>query len=137
MTRPDNQKWEDILPRGSGAEKSAEKGAEKGAEKTSPFALSRSVDGYAFTQDPESPELRYRREPRAEVPAPPRREPPQRMRDQLPVVGVWQPGGPAHTEEPDGRMARPGVALSLLSGLIPVALIVGGIYLVMHLYGFR
>jgi hypothetical protein len=126
MTQPNTQDWEDIIPRGTDTKKVT--------EKTGPFAAVRPVDGYAFTLDPESPELRYQREPQAEVPAIPRREPPQRLRDQVRATGVWQPGGPARTEQPQLRTSRPSVVKALLSALIPLALLVGGVYLVMRLY---
>jgi hypothetical protein len=122
MTHRDTQGWEDIIPRG------------KTSETAGPFGVAGPVDGYAFTDQPESPELRYRPQPQAEVPAPPRREPPRRIRDQVPVTGVWQPGGSARTEQPPLRTPRPNVVTTLLSALIPLALLAGGVYLVMRLY---
>jgi hypothetical protein len=130
MTQPDTQDWEDIVPRGE----EAEKVVEKTTAKVGPFSVARHVDGYAFTQNPESPELRYGRQPQGQVPVPPRRQPPKRVGDQVRATGVWQPGGSARTEQPQLQAPRPNVVKALLSGLIPLVLLVGGVYLVMRLY---
>lgn len=130
MTQPNTQDWEDVIPRGTDAERVTE----NSTGRAGPFAVARPVDGYAFTLDPESPELRYQRESQAEVPAPPRREPPRRIRDQVRATGVWQPGGSARTEQPQLRTPRPSVVKTLLSALIPLALLAGGVYLVIRLY---
>ena len=133
MTPPDNPDWEDIVATGTDAQQGPERA---GPQKAGPFAVGRPVDGYAFTLDPESPELRYQRQPQAPTPAPPRREPPRRIRDQMPVKGVWQPGGPARIQPPKEQSLRPSLVRALLSGLIPLVLLGGGIYLVMRLYSF-
>jgi hypothetical protein len=130
MTQPDTHDWEDIIPRGTDADKVTE----KTGETVGPFSVVRPVDGYVFTDSPESPELRYSRQPQAEVPVPPRREPPKRIGDQVRGTGVWQPGGSARTEQPRLRAPRPSVVTALLSALIPLVLLVGGIYLLMRLY---
>ncbi len=129
MTQPDAQDWEDIIPPG----RDAEKVTEKTGDKVGPFSVARPVDGYAFTNDPESPELRYSRQPQAEVPVPPRREPPKRIGDQVRGTGVWLPGGSARKSQPQLRAPRSNVLLALVSGLIPLVLLVGGVYLVMRL----
>jgi hypothetical protein len=136
MTQPDSQDWEDIIP-GGAAQRGPQQGRERCAEKAGPFAGARPVDGYAFTDHPESPELRYRPQSRSEVPVPPRREPPSRIRDQVPITGLWQPGGSARTGQPQVRMPRPNVVRALLRGLVPLGVLAGGIYLVMRLYGFQ
>ena len=128
----DNQSWEDVVASGPDVERDPERAR---TDKAGPFASAQPVDGYAFTLDPESPELRYQRQPQAATPAPPRREPPRRIRDQMPFHGVWQPGGSARTPQPKVQMARPSLVKALLSGLVPLALLGGGIYLVMRLYG--
>ena len=130
MTQSGNQHWEDIVPGGTDAQNDTE----LRTAKAGPFAVARPVDGYAFTDEAESPELRYQRRPQGEVPVGPRRDPPKRLRDQVSVTGVWQPGGSARTEQPQLQMHRPNVVKAMLSGLIPLVLLVGGIYLVMHLY---
>jgi|GEM_PF-3133579 len=137
MTQPDTHDWEDVIPLGTDAEPVPEPVTdwvtETAAERVGPFSIARPVDGYAFTQNPESPELRYSRQPPAEGPVPPRREPPRRIGDQVRGTGVWQPGGSARTEQPQLRTPRPNVVKALLSGLIPLVLLAGGIYLVMRL----
>lgn len=132
MTPPGNQGWEDIIATGTDPEGSAGKA---GTERAGPFASTQPVDGYAFTLDPESPELRYQRQPQAAIPVPPRRAPPQRIRDQVPLNGVWQPGGSARTRAAKPQTLRPSMVKALLSGLVPLVLVAGGIYLVMRLYG--
>ena len=143
MTPPNSQEWEDIIPRGTdggadaGTDGRANAGTNAGtdAARAGPFAVAHPVDGYAFTREPESPELRYQRQPQAEVPAPPRREPPKRIRDQVPGHGVWQPGGPARIEQPKLQTPRhPSLAKALLSALVPLVLLAGGVYLLMRLY---
>ena len=135
MTQPDKHEWEDIVPSGTGAGTGARTEAKKGTANASPFAVVNPVDGYAFTDNPESPELRYQREPQAEMPVRTQRERPQRIRDQALVPGVWQPGGPVSTGEPALRMPRPNLAIAILSGLIPLGVLAGGLYLVMRLFG--
>jgi hypothetical protein len=137
MTPPDNQDWEDILPGGGSTGTGSENGSAKRAETgpvNSPFTVARPVDGYAFTDSPESPELRYKRLPQVEVPVPRRREPPKRIGDQVPRSGVWQPGGSARIEPKQVRTSRPSVVKAMLSGLVPLLLLAGGVYLVIRLY---
>jgi hypothetical protein len=129
MTHPDTHDWEDIVPHGTDADKVTG----KAGEKVGPFSVTRPVDGYVFTDSPESPELRYSRQPQAGAPVP-RREPPKRIGDQVRRTGVWRPGGSARTEQPQTRAPRPNVVTALLSALIPLVLLVGGIYLLMRLY---
>ena len=141
MAQPDNQDWEDIVAQDwediIATPTDVQRGPEKaGPEKAGPFATAHPVDGYAFTLDAESPELRYERQPHAAVPAPPRREPPRRIRDQVPVRGVWQPGGSARTGQPKVQTPGPSIVKALLSGLVPLTLLGGGIYLVMRVCGF-
>ena len=133
MTQPGSEGWEDIIATGADAGRIPEKAAPRRA---GPFAVDQPVDGYAFTLDPESPELRYQRQSQTAIPAPPRREPPQRIRDQVPINGVWQPGGSARTRQTKQKALRPSLVTAVLSGLIPLALLGGGIYLVMRLCGF-
>ena len=140
MAQPDSQGWEDIVAQeweeiasGTDAQRVSEKAD---TEKAGPFATAHPVDGYAFTLDRESPELRYQGQPHAAAPAPPRREPPRRIRDQVPVKGVWQPGGSARTAQPKVQTPGPSIVKALLSGLVPLTLLGGGIYLVMRVCGF-
>ena len=132
MTQSGNQDWEDIIPAGTDAQNNTE----PGPKRAGPFAVVRPVDGYAFTDEAESPELRYQRQPQRQVPVGPRREPPKHLRDQVSGTGVWQPGGSARTEGAQ-LQPRPNLVKTMLSGLIPLVLLVGGIYLVMHLYDFH
>jgi hypothetical protein len=130
MTQPDDRGWEDIIATGTDG-----RGPEQtGTGRAGPFA-GPTVDGYAFTQDAELPELRYQRQAQVAIPPPPRRELPRRIRDQVPVNGVWQPGGSARIRQPKVQTLRPSLVRALPSGLIPLALLGGGIYLVVRLYG--
>ena len=122
MVQPVNENWEEI-PR------------EQVSEPTIGFATVAPVDGYAFTPDATSPELRYQRPDTATIPTTPRREAPKRISDGVRLDGVWQPGGSARQQTPQVRVPRPNLLKALLSGLIPLALLGGGIYLVMRLYG--
>ncbi|MGV8910742.1 MAG: hypothetical protein ACOH1Y_17335, partial [Propionicimonas sp.] len=74
MSSPQDQ-WEDVTA----------KADPQSVTPAGPFAHVAPVDGYAFTQDPVSPELRYQQMPKVESPAMPVREAPQRIRDQVRV----------------------------------------------------
>ena len=53
----------------------------------------------------------------------------------MPTQGVWQPGGSARTRQTKRQTPRPSIVKALLLGLVPLALLAGGIHLVMRLYG--
>lgn len=124
MTSSDKQ-WEEV------------NAAEPDQERTGPFAIGVPlVDGYAFTPDTTDPELRYQPQAKRDQPRPPTRQAPKRIRDQVRPTGVWQPGGPARPAITTVRAPRAHYLRGLLTGLIPLGLLGGGIYLVMRLYGF-
>ena len=138
MTQPTNQgqqdwqDWEDIIPGGMDAPGGPEKDTADEALRSSRYSAARPVDDSELTDNPKAAGPGY--QPQVEAPALPRRDPPRRIRDQMPATDVWQLGGSARPKQTQVRLPRPNVAAAVLFGLIPVALLAGGLYLVMHLY---